>query len=142
MDRNDFADLALTRLKEAKILLDNQSWDGAYYLCGYAVECGLKACIAKKTKEHEFPPPRATIAKYYTHDLDVLMKAAGLDLQLNRDMANDQDLRFNWKLAVTWEEISRYEKHSDKEALDLYSAITDPDHGVMKWIKRHWQIST
>ena len=44
------------------------------------------------------------------------MRAAGLDVQLNRDMANDKDLRFNWKLAVTWEEISRYEKHSDKEA--------------------------
>ena len=38
---------------------------------------GLKACIAKKTKEHEFPPPRATIEKYYTHDLDGADEGSG-----------------------------------------------------------------
>lgn len=138
MNRNDFRDLALIRLKEAKILLDNKGWEGAYYLCGYAVECGLKACIAKKTKEHDFPPPRATIEKYYTHDLDSLMKATGQDVQLKMDMAKDKDLELNWNLVVNWKEISRYEKHSDKEASDLYSAIADSRHGVLEWIKQHW----
>jgi HEPN domain-containing protein len=138
MNRDDFRDLACIRLKEAKILLDNQRWEGAYYLCGYVVECGLKACIAKKTREYDFPPPRATIEKYYTHDLYSLMKATGLEVQLKTDMENDKDLELSWNLVVHWTEISRYEKHSDKEAEDLYSAITDSNHGVLKWIKQHW----
>jgi len=33
-------------------------FDGAYYLAGYAVECALKACIAKGTQRFEFPDKR------------------------------------------------------------------------------------
>lgn len=29
--------------------------EGAYYLAGYAVECALKSCIARRTQEHDFP---------------------------------------------------------------------------------------
>ncbi len=32
MNRNDFQQLVDIRLKEAKVLLDNQCFDGAYYL--------------------------------------------------------------------------------------------------------------
>ena len=30
-----------------KVLLDAGRYPAAYYLVGYAVECGLKACVAK-----------------------------------------------------------------------------------------------
>src|SRR5919106_3680906 len=39
---------------------------GAYYLAGYAVECGLKACIAKQVRRHEFPD-RTTVNQSHTH---------------------------------------------------------------------------
>jgi HEPN domain-containing protein len=55
MNRGDFQELSIIRLQDAKILLDNKCYDGAYYLSGYVVECALKACIAKKTREHDFP---------------------------------------------------------------------------------------
>ena len=35
------------RLREARALLGVRCWSGAYYLAGYAIECGLKACIIK-----------------------------------------------------------------------------------------------
>lgn len=60
VDRRDLHVLSRIRLKEAKALLDAGLYDGAYYLAGYAVECGLKACIAKKTKRHEFPPDKGS----------------------------------------------------------------------------------
>ena len=41
------AQAAAERLREAKALLSVRCWSGAYYLAGYAVECGLKACIIK-----------------------------------------------------------------------------------------------
>jgi len=70
MHRADFHKLADIRIKEAKVLLDRQCYEGAYYLSGYSVECALKACIAKKTQAHDFPPQDART--FYTHDLDIL----------------------------------------------------------------------
>lgn len=55
MDRKDLQELSKVRLKEATALLKLGLFDGAYYLAGYAVECALKACIAKGTQRGEFP---------------------------------------------------------------------------------------
>jgi HEPN domain-containing protein len=77
MNRLDFQKLAELRLLEAEVLLDAGKYEGAYYLCGYAVECALKACIAKLTKEHDFPD-KATVNDSYTHDLGKLLGVSGL----------------------------------------------------------------
>ena len=58
MTRKDFQLLAELRANEAAILAHNGNEQGAYYLAGMAIECALKACIAKKTKRHAFPPDR------------------------------------------------------------------------------------
>ena len=42
LNAEDFRKLAEIRLSEAQALLDNRKFDGAFYLAGYAVECGLK----------------------------------------------------------------------------------------------------
>jgi hypothetical protein len=65
--RRDFKALADLRAEEAGILLAERKTQGAYYLAGYAVECALKACIAKKTKRFEFPPKKAYVEKAYSH---------------------------------------------------------------------------
>jgi hypothetical protein len=48
--RRDFKSLADLRIEDARLLLRSGRQQGAYYLCGYAVECALKACIAKTVK--------------------------------------------------------------------------------------------
>jgi hypothetical protein len=55
MNRNELQKISRLRVKEAKVLLDNGYAPGAYCLMGYAVECVLKACIAKKTKRYDCP---------------------------------------------------------------------------------------
>jgi len=55
VNRTDLQLLAETRLDEAQALLIASRWSGAYYLVGYAVECAFKACIAKSTKQDDFP---------------------------------------------------------------------------------------
>jgi HEPN domain-containing protein len=55
VDRRDFQQLSRIRAREAEALLKLGLSDGAYYLAGYAVECALKACIAKGTRRYEFP---------------------------------------------------------------------------------------
>jgi hypothetical protein len=67
MNRLTFQQLAETRLLDAKALFQAGRFDAAYYLAGYVVECALKACIAKKTREHDFPDRDAN--KYYIHNL-------------------------------------------------------------------------
>jgi len=55
MDRRALQELSRVRLKEARALAAVGLFDGSYYLAGYAVECALKACIAKGTRRFEFP---------------------------------------------------------------------------------------
>ena len=68
MNKNDLESLSAIRFNEAKCLLDNGFYHGAYYLCGYSVECALKACIAKTFQQHEFPNKKIVMDSY-THDL-------------------------------------------------------------------------
>ena len=55
MNRSSLQNLANERIKDAEALLMAGRWSGAYYLAGYAVECALKACFAKQTREYDFP---------------------------------------------------------------------------------------
>jgi HEPN domain-containing protein len=77
VDRTDFQVLSRIRLKEANVLLAAGLYDGAYYLAGYAVECALKACIAKATRRYEFPD-RVRVNACHTHDITELMVIAEL----------------------------------------------------------------
>ena len=128
--------MALTRLKEVEVLLNNRQYSGAYYLSGYIVECALKACIAKQTNKFDFPDKK-TVIDSYTHDLEKLVKVAKLDAEL-KSLLRDPNFSPRWALVKDWSEESRYEKHSKQKALDIYSAITDPNHGVLQWLQQHW----
>jgi HEPN domain-containing protein len=133
LNRQDFQELALIRLQEAKVLLDNHQYSGAYYLSGYVIECALKACIAKKTQQFDFPDLKS-VRKIYTHDLKELAQLAGYDIleQL------ESTYKAQWSIIKVWSEESRYKKHNQKEAHDIYLAITDPSHGVLQWLQQHW----
>lgn len=135
MNRRDLKNLALTRLKEVEVLLENRQYSGAYYLSGYVIECALKACIAKQTQRFDFPDNK-TVMDSYTHDLEQLVKVAKLDPKAQSD--NDPHFSGRWSTVKDWSEKSRYQKHNRQEAEDIYSAITDPNHGVLQWLQQHW----
>ena len=138
MNRADFQKLAKIRLEEARTLLDHKKYDGAYYLAGYAVECGLKACIAKLTKQDDFPPERQFVEKCYTHDSEKLLVASELKKAKDEAVENDSALSTNWGIVQLWKESDRYQRKGNAEAQTLYDAITDPEHGVMQWIEQNW----
>jgi HEPN domain-containing protein len=125
------------RFQEARVLLQSGNSEGAYYLSGYAIECGLKACIAKQTKRHDFPD-RKTVADSYTHDLARLVRVAGLEPALNQEMQTDAVFSRYWTVVKDWSEESRYQGRTAQEARDLYQAISDRHHGVLLWIRRYW----
>ena len=134
--RREFQKLADLRVQEASVLVQNRKMLGAYYLAGYAVECALKACIAKETKRHEFPPKKKYVQDVYTHDLESLLKLAGLNKQLDSDMKVNPALGINWGVVKEWGEESRYVM-SGLKGKDIYTALGGPN-GVLTWIKQRW----
>ena len=137
MNRSDFQELAELHLLHAKALLDGQLYSGAYYICGYTVECALKACIARQTNQFDFPEKKAVDAAW-THELGKLLKVSGLEPDFNAEAEEDDLLYSNWQLVKEWTERTRYERRGQREAEDLMAAVSDPDHGVLACIKRYW----
>ena len=137
MHRRDLQDLSKLRLKEARVLLSAQHWSGAYYLAGYAAECAIKACIAKKTMRGDFPN-KGFANQVHTHDVVALVKAAGLQSQLDQRIKDPGTFAVYWTIVKDWDVSSRYTTASESEARDLLSALTARKEGVIPWIKQHW----
>jgi HEPN domain-containing protein len=132
--------VAQARLNDAKAILAVRRWTAAYYLAGYAVECGLKSCILAKVgaaPEVLFEDRRFS-EKCWTHDLVQLVDQAGLKATLEADSVADLELRGNWEVVRRWSESVRYRAKTRSEAAELYHAIAEKKHGVMTWIRRYW----
>jgi HEPN domain-containing protein len=147
MNRIDFQQLAELRLKEAKALLAADFPDGAYYLAGYSVECALKACIAKRTREHDFPEKKLVIDSH-THDLGKLLDLAGLSDLLKNDVADNVELKLDWETVREWSEQSRYQLYDQlydgnpfgglASAQSFIDAVESKKGGVLRWIRQSW----
>ena len=137
LNRTNLQVLSRVRLREARHLLQARQYSGAYYIAGLAVECALKACIAKKVRRFEFPD-KNTVVQSYTHKILTLLKTAGLEQNLDQDVQRNARLEQNWAIVKDWQVDSRYQMLERTEARDLYSAITARQHGVMTWIRQYW----
>ena len=140
MNRADLQRLANERLADAKALLAAKRWSAAYYVAGYAVECGLKSCVLARvaaTPEVLFEDKRYS-EKCWTHNLRELLNLAGLKATFAADAATDPNLEAYWDTVQEWSESSRYERKTKANAIGLYGAISDKKHGVMTWIKGRW----
>jgi hypothetical protein len=113
-------------------------FSGAYYLAGYAVECALKACIAKETARFDFPPDRKRTEEVYRHAASELLRAARLQSLLDTARSLDPQLDANWKVVAAWSEQSRYEHLSKDRAEGMIEAVADRKHGVLAWLKLYW----
>ncbi|SJM94787.1 DNA-binding protein [Crenothrix polyspora] len=137
MNKNELEHLAAIRIKEAEILLATDCYQGAYYLAGYALECTLKACIAKHVKEFDFPNKQLANDSY-THNLNKLLITAGLKQKLTEQENLSSDVKLNWAVVNRWSEESRYEcTIGEQEAYDLFNAITDNESGILPWLKNY-----
>jgi HEPN domain-containing protein len=137
MDRKDLQELSRVRLREATALLKAGLFDGAYYLAGYAVECALKACIAKGTRRFEFPD-KNRVNSSHSHKLPELIRLAGLSDALVERAGQDPSFRKNWDSIQAWSEQSRYQRNSHESAQTLLAAVGEKRHGVISWIKLQW----
>lgn len=122
ISRGDLRKLARTRLRDAEILLESNRYDGAVYLCGYAIELALKARICRLLKWEGFPETNKefeNFRSFRTHDLEVLLRLSGLGGKIKTQYFAE------WSTVATWGPEVRYMpvgSTSRQEALNMIRA--------------------
>lgn len=122
-----FRQASIERLQDAKCLQEAGRFQGSIYLCGYALECQLKAnvCTARRVgflEERE--------AKILGHELARVLDEAGLRRKLNEN----EDLRTAfYRIANRWSTGIRYSGSgsSRRECEQFLSESVD----LLSWLK-------
>ena len=105
LSRQDLRKIAKARLKDAEVLFTDGRYDGAVYLCGYAVEIAIKARICKHLRWAGFPESNKEFSKLQslkTHDLEVLLSLSGIEAKVRTHHITD------WSIVITWNAEDRY----------------------------------
>lgn len=92
------------KLADAQALYESGRYDGAFYICGYAVEIGLKKKICETLGWDEYPGNGKDPSKYTsfkTHDLEVLLSLSGVEKRKVSFMAE-------WSIIMKWNPEIRY----------------------------------
>ncbi len=140
VNRTEWQRLADERERDARALLTVGQWSGAYYLAGYAVECGLKSCVLVRlaaSPELIFLEKRFS-EKCWTHDLEDLVALA--DLMPVRSAAISANAIFGqyWQIVTQWSEQDRYCLKTEAQARAIGAAVLDITNGVLPWIRGRW----
>jgi HEPN domain-containing protein len=105
LKRLDLKKIARGRLKDAEVLLNSSRYDGAVYICGYAIELSLKARICKVLHWAEYPSTRKefeSFQSFKTHNLDVLLRLTGLEENIKTNLLAE------WSVLAEWDPEVRY----------------------------------
>ena len=135
MRRADWQQQCKSHSAAAEALIGSVCFSSAYYLAGLAVECALKAKIAKSSKASTWPK-KEFIRDIHTHSLAQLVKQAGLEASLKAKCAN-ATFNLYWQTVSGWQNDSKYETWSAAEARDMVRAAAGR-FGVLAWIKNAW----
>jgi hypothetical protein len=138
MNRFELQQLSDARIQDARVLVEAHRWTGAYYLVGYSVECALKACAARRFREHEVPD-KTVVNDFYTHRLDRLLGISDIQTELEARIRSDIAFRANWHTVRDWNETTRYDlSTTETQARNLLNAISETNNGVQPWLKAWW----
>jgi HEPN domain-containing protein len=110
-------------LNDARFLLQHGRWHSAVYLAGYAVECKLKSSVCEYLGVDVLPPA------FHTHELQVLLRSAGLAEALQREPSLWACFR---RIDVTWDVEIRYsgKPYGQLEA----EKFLDDVRRLLKWL--------
>ena len=103
--RSDLTKIARARLRDAEVLYRSRRYDGAVYLCGYAVEIALKARICQALSWPEYPSTGGEFQNYQsfrTHNLDVLLRLSGAEEKVKTTLMTE------WSAVAAWDPEARY----------------------------------
>ncbi|MGQ0683384.1 hypothetical protein [Bradyrhizobium sp.] len=136
LPRGTLRRLALAKVDDARLLFENNRFSNSYYLYGYGIELGLKACIARLMLA-ETVPDKAILRGFLDHEIVKLVGLAGLADLLRAERENPEfDVR--WAIVAEWSVESRYDMIDAVSATAMKDAVENTEFGVMKWLQRYW----
>lgn len=103
--RSDLTKTARAHLRDAGTLYRRGSYDGASYLCGYAVEIALKARICRTLRWSGFPSTPSefqNVKSVQTHNFEALLLFTGLESRIKVVQYDD------WVIVKKWTPEQRY----------------------------------
>jgi HEPN domain-containing protein len=100
--RSHLRKIARARLRDAEVLLEGRRFDGALYVCGYAIETILKARICTTLRWNEYFVSR-DYTSFRTHDLAVLLNMTGRTARIKALHLAD------WSTVPQWNPERRYD---------------------------------
>lgn len=115
MKKTEIEKIVQARIEDAKVLYDASRYDGSVYLCGYAIELGLKARICSTLQWDEYPTS-GKYSTFKTHDLDVLLHLSGCEDKIKLKHLAD------WSVVAQWNPEARYNpigNVQDSDAKDM-----------------------
>lgn len=137
LKRADLQALAQAKLDDAQLLFEHARFSNSYYLAGYAVEIGLKACIARQVNA-ETIPDKYFLNNVLKHEFLKLIALAGLATALKEQQDRDPSFAAKWAIVSEWSPDARYESKDPCSAQVMLHALLHPDSGVFKWIRAYW----
>ncbi|SNT27797.1 HEPN domain-containing protein [Granulicella rosea] len=131
-------ELMQLRLDEAEVLRAAGFHDAACYLCGYAMEFALKACVCKRLNLAEYPE-KDLKGIFKTHLASELILLAGLRDELTAIQDRNSGFEANWQIATRWGPEQRYERvKTDSDTDELMKALKSEPDGVLRWLTQQW----
>lgn len=121
MKKEEIEKIIRARIEDARVLYESSRYDGSVYLCGYAIELGLKARICRTLQWDEYP----TSGKYNsfkTHDLDILLHLTGCEDKVKLKHLAD------WSIVAQWNPEARYNpigSVQDSDAKDMLESTRE-----------------
>jgi HEPN domain-containing protein len=116
----DLKKIAKGRLVNADALFRAGRYDGAIYLCGYAVEMALKARVCGLLKWPGYPSTNNEFNDYRsfrTQDMDVLLHLSGVESKIKSNYLTE------WSIVATWKSDFRYRPIDSATAQDVADLI-------------------
>jgi hypothetical protein len=141
--------LAWERLDEARILYENNKFDGAFYLAGYAVElilkvriCGLFNIPSLFEESGQSVNIITGIGELRrsvkTHNLQILLVYSGLKKEFDIKVRNDPDFEnINSYLIQKWSEQSRYHLTGTVQPAIIQQVLEllgNRERGILQWL--------
>ncbi|MGV7208413.1 HEPN domain-containing protein [Oxalobacteraceae bacterium A2-2] len=105
--------LSSARWQDARILYETRRYDGAYYLCGYAVELALKARICRTLRWPGYPSTNKEFEHFRSfkvHDLEVLLQLTGREAFIKNTHFSE------WSEVSLWNPEVRYQQGGNTTA--------------------------
>ncbi|MCI0489818.1 MAG: HEPN domain-containing protein [Blastocatellia bacterium] len=120
LTRKELLDIIQARIDDADALYAAGRYDGAIYLCGYAVELALKRRICITLRWSGFPSTPAEFKHYEslkTHTLDILLSLSGYEKRIKRNSLAA------WSDVGSWDPEARYKPVGKASSADAKKVI-------------------